>query len=646
MILIMTIIMTSAVYASLPIIDLKPTNSDNLYNYYNSSLFPWGVIDGNISAGGEPLYLGNATMIANKYNETNFPWGTISGNASPSTGSSQWTASNNMLYNTTANVGILTNNTYASLHIANGMVNATNNNSIVEIEGYINNPYFSIGYSHNMLLQSESFDTTWERFNITTITANSRISPIGTLIAENISGNTSNIHARVRQAIINNTVGNYTFSLWISTSNNIAPEAQIYLRILSDGQNTTSNQTINITRQWKRYAITQELNNTHVQKIVEIYPRGNNISVWGAQLEYGQLPGTYAAPRTTSATIAQAALFYSRFPITSAGALTGVGVAVGGALSGATTGAFSGIVTHTSAPAFVSTDGLVLTSTTAATIAAPIQVSPRLRLSGTVWNNLTGLTLAHNWMIEASPIVDNNNFPKTYLKISTSFLGVGDNETFDMMRISSNGTTSLIGNSFGAMVLANWNFTGNTSWVIRGAQSQLGGWYINTTSNMTRFVYNATTNKGNLTQNATHFAVPAKPNRWYKLDYNISGTGVAGCIAFVNKDFAEQETHLIGVSLTTANQLRRIYFKSNSNPQNFTISAQCTAGSFYLDQLNLTEVTSGNLEAMGTITGGGSQGINIDGYGNVTIQNLSGTGNAFACINAAGQLYRSATACA
>jgi hypothetical protein len=124
---------------------------------------------------------------------------------------------------------------------------------------------------------------------------------------------------------------------------------------------------------------------------------------------------------------------------------------------------------------------------------------------------------------------------------------------------------------------------------------------------------------GNLTQNLTDFNVTVKPNRWYELTYNVSGVGVAGCLAFIPTDFANKRIYLPGVSLTTSGIVYDVNFKTNSNPGNFTITAICTAGSFYLDNLTLKEINSGDIIANGRFTGGGDEGIKIDEKGNVNI---------------------------
>jgi hypothetical protein len=87
--------------------------------------------------------------------------------------------------------------------------------------------------------------------------------------------------------------------------------------------------------------------------------------------------------------------------LTSSGALGVTSLALGGALTGVTTIANSNTHTLTrTGLATTSTDGFIITNTTAATVGAQVQVSPRIRLSGTVWDTASRTS---NWIIENVP---------------------------------------------------------------------------------------------------------------------------------------------------------------------------------------------------------------------------------------------------
>ncbi len=133
--------------------------------------------------------------------------------------------------------------------------------------------------------------------------------------------------------------------------------------------------------------------------------------------------------------------YTTRLTINSNGAMT-----VAGGLS-ATSGVFSSTLSASTTSTLTrtnilntSTDGSIITNTTPSTSSAPVQRSPRLRLSGTAWN--TGGTPASNtmnWSIENVPTSGNNptsalsfNFDRNALGYSTALtllnngrLGIG-----------------------------------------------------------------------------------------------------------------------------------------------------------------------------------------------------------------------------
>jgi hypothetical protein len=312
--------------------------------------------------------------------------------------------------------------------------------------------------------------------------------------------------------------------------------------------------------------------------------------------------------------------------LTTTGAVTGVGVAAGGALSGATTGAFSGIITNTIQALFISQDGLVETSTTATTAQSPIQRSPRIRITGQVWDAWGSITRSVNFINEVVPRVGNTGINSSAYMFWDFGYTLEDVNMTPMMALGSNGTLDVFGTILGQELLTNGNFTTNTDW------NYTGGWFINTTWGMANFTYVAgAKSTGNLTEN---LSTVIKPNRWYSISYNVSRIGVAGCLAYVDSSFAKERIYLPGVSLTPVGYYD-VQFKTNSNPQNFTINATCTAGSFWLDNVSLREVQSGDIIANGLFTGGGTTGIKIDNYGRVGINtttpqntlNVIGTAN-------------------
>jgi hypothetical protein len=85
---------------------------------------------------------------------------------------------------------------------------------------------------------------------------------------------------------------------------------------------------------------------------------------------------------------------------------------------------FTAIQTVTKdALAAVSTDGVVLQNTTAATAGVPVQMSPRLRLRANVWNTTTPANNTDDWFIESVPL--NGAVPSGLLKFGRSLNGAG-----------------------------------------------------------------------------------------------------------------------------------------------------------------------------------------------------------------------------
>ena len=119
--------------------------------------------------------------------------------------------------------------------------------------------------------------------------------------------------------------------------------------------------------------------------------------------------GTNPSNNLIFASSVNGAAYTTRATLTSAGGLT-----ITGGLS-ATTGAFSStlsaVTTATltrTALTTTSTDGVIVQNTTAALVGTQVQMSPRIRLSGTAWN--TGGTPASNtlnWVIQNLPTAGN-----------------------------------------------------------------------------------------------------------------------------------------------------------------------------------------------------------------------------------------------
>ncbi|MBN1331604.1 hypothetical protein JW978_01825 [Candidatus Dojkabacteria bacterium] len=299
---------------------------------------------------------------------------------------------------------------------------------------------------------------------------------------------------------------------------------------------------------------------------------------------------------------------YIRMGNVSTGAITASGaIAMNGALSGATTGTFSSAVTVSrSGIAFVSTDGLVSRNTTASTAAVPIQNSPRLRLSGTVWDATLGASQTVNWKNEVIPISGTTGTSK--LVWGYGYNTVTDTGFQQMMALNSEGTLDVMGNTFGSETLTNGDLTGGTSW------SATPGFTLST--DRANYAHSAGPGTGILTQSSGSFATPAAANRMYRFTYTTSSV-VAGCSAYIGTEFADKTIYLPGISATAGTY--DVVFKSNAAPGDFVIYASSTAGSFRIDTFSLVESQSGDIIANGQLTGGGADGIKIQANGNVGI---------------------------
>jgi len=137
-------------------------------------------------------------------------------------------------------------------------------------------------------------------------------------------------------------------------------------------------------------------------------------------------------------------------------------------------------------------------------------------------------------------------------------------------------------------VFSNGEFDTATGW------DTAGDWAYSTQDET--FTFN--TGSGTLKQQAVNFANPAKPNTWYRFRYVVGVAGPSTTVAYIGDEFATGKTYFQTTSTTEVD----VFFKSNSNPQDFIIYTTATATSgFRLDAVELIEVTGGDLMATGNI---------------------------------------------
>lgn len=278
---------------------------------------------------------------------------------------------------------------------------------------YIVASSFSFGGTANLLLQSSTMNSSWTRNDIAgAITLNVANDSAGSATADRIPVG-SNATANLSQSIANATLGNFCFSVDLQAEGS---PAVIGLQIDSNTQTGTPRFfTVGLADANglpERFSVVQNLSVAHANVIVRIIVGIRTIVVSDAQLNLGMQPVGYMRTTTSSSPAVGTAQIKS--------ALT-----IAGALAGCTTIGVSGIITHTRAAlANVSTDGYVGVNTTAATTGSRIQRSPRMRLSGGVWNtNGAGSDNSIGVIQEVIPV--SGNPPTFRLVWSTDLNGAG-----------------------------------------------------------------------------------------------------------------------------------------------------------------------------------------------------------------------------
>ena len=241
------------------------------------------------------------------------------------------------------------NNVYASYQFTNNNFNGTGNfettgrgsftglyeginynagkgiysgNNRIESTRDIGSPFLAVGRINNILLQSEvlNLNTAWIKKDIKTVFADKVMSPRYTLVAENISCNFT--VGTLTQNTNNVSLGNWTFSIY---AKGILGGSNDYIFGLKINTTAEDTQVINFTAngEWNRYSITEDFYTAHINKTVTIfiYKDSKNISLWGAQLNYGLTPTPYYT--TTTAFTAEQSYFYSVNAIVSAAGFSG-----------------------------------------------------------------------------------------------------------------------------------------------------------------------------------------------------------------------------------------------------------------------------------------------------------------------------------
>jgi hypothetical protein len=189
----------------------------------------------------------------------------------------------------------------------------------------------------NLVLQSNTFNTTWSLFGGATITSNSTTSPDGSTNATTLNSAGGGNDFLYQSFTVTNAI-TYTVSFYIKNVN--STQSKFYIPIAAfpeavinwSGSTLTSitssgtNSFTAMSNGWYRVAVTATATATGTY-IFRIYSDNNNTSksiyIYGTQLEAGAYPTTYIS--TTSATATRVADSFSRNNIYTNGLITASG---------------------------------------------------------------------------------------------------------------------------------------------------------------------------------------------------------------------------------------------------------------------------------------------------------------------------------
>lgn len=308
--------------------------------------------------------------------------------------------------------------------------------------GYFENPNFATGVFSNFLLQSEVMGTTWVVTNASVGTANAILGPTHQLLAERITPTgTNTLLSHLEQTITNNTPNkNWTFSIWLKT-----PNATNYVDLRIDTNTTNGTpKRVYLTNNWKRYYVSQYINDNHRNISVNVFMYNTTIDAWGGQLEWDTTTmRNYGYPTTTIGYYSLQPIVILRVSSYILGSLNVIGLSVGGALTTATTIANSGTQTTTYASTLntLSLYGHVFTSS-ASTSAIPVQGAPLLSFRTTIWNNTATTNQEYNFGTTGDNLTKETSlilFNKNDKGINTTIMNITQaiNSTYARIKIDA-----------------------------------------------------------------------------------------------------------------------------------------------------------------------------------------------------------------
>jgi hypothetical protein len=145
----------------------------------------------------------------------------------------------------------------------------------------------------NLVPYSEMFaDASWIKTNSATVTANTDISPDGTMDADRLTAGASLAQVQTTSTVLSGSA--YTVSIWIKR---ISGTGQVYIRSIEN-----ANIPITITNDWVRYSLTTTATSTTGRVGVALQTSGDVVAIWGAQLELGTYSTSYIFTTTAIVT--------------------------------------------------------------------------------------------------------------------------------------------------------------------------------------------------------------------------------------------------------------------------------------------------------------------------------------------------------
>ena len=160
--------------------------------------------------------------------------------------------------------------------------------------------------SYNLLQYSEDFtNNNWpSNSRATLLTTTGVDNPFGGTNASTWKNGGSLSDELVHRAISNGTAGiPYTYSVWLRRRTGTGP---VIMRV---GDNIAQDVTSQVTTEWNRIQVTNVPTTNTIRAYIEIDGIGDEIDVWGAQLEVGTYAGDYVKTEGSAASSARTKAF-------------------------------------------------------------------------------------------------------------------------------------------------------------------------------------------------------------------------------------------------------------------------------------------------------------------------------------------------